>query len=189
MGIITLDILHIGVLPQSWPLVRCRLLHLLWIVSLWYLSCHKLHNIWTYGLGAYPFRKHFCLFGFFMWNLVPFAIILALIQLISRGYWWPQPWKLVEEFIKSCDACARSNASHHRPYGLLQPLPIPKRPWASLSMDFIIELPFIGVYDSVFVMVDRFTKMAHFAPCAKTITGEEKTYFFFKMLLDYMVSK
>ena len=68
-------------------------------------------------------------------------------------------------------------------------IPIPKRPWASLSMDFITDLPLVGGYDLVFVMVDHFTKMAHFAPCSRTITGEEKTYFFFKMLLDYMVSK
>ena len=47
-------------------------------------------------------------------------------------------------------------------------------------MDFITDLPFVGGYDSVFVMVDRFTKMAHFAPCAKTITGEETVDLFFK---------
>ena len=45
-------------------------------------------------------------------------------------------------------------------------------------MDFIIVLPFVCGYDSVFVMVDRCTKMAHFAPCAKTIAGEEPTVLF-----------
>ena len=55
-----------------------------------------------------------------------------------------------------------------------------KRPWASLPMDFITNLPLVGGYDSVFVMVVRITKMAHFVPCAKTITGEEKTDLFFK---------
>ena len=62
-------------------------------------------------------------------------------------------------------------------------LPIPKRPWASLSMDFITDLPLVGGYDLVFVMVDRFTKMAHFAPCAKTITGEETTDLFKKKVV------
>ena len=102
------------------------------------------------------------------------------LELISRGYWWPQPWKFVKEFIKTCDTCARSKAVHHRPYGLLQPLPIPRRPWASISMDFITDLPRVGAYDSVLVMVDRFTKMAHFAPCAKTISGDETTTLFLK---------
>jgi hypothetical protein len=38
----------------------------------------------------------------------------------------------------------------------------------------------LHVYDSMFIMVDRFTKMAQFAPCTKTIFGEETTYLFFK---------
>jgi hypothetical protein len=47
-------------------------------------------------------------------------------------------------------------------------------------MDFIIDLLVVGGYDSVLVMVDHFTKMTHFAPCAKTISGEETTDLFFK---------
>ena len=47
-----------------------------------------------------------------------------------RGFWWPQPWKFVKEFIKTYDVCARSKMDHHRSYGLLHPLPIPSRPWA-----------------------------------------------------------
>ena len=46
-------------------------------------------------------------------------------------------------------------------------------------MDFITDLPLVGGYDLVFVMVDHFTKMAHFAPCARTITEEETTDLFF----------
>jgi hypothetical protein len=96
---------------------------------------------------------------------------------------WPQPWKLVKEFVKSCDTYARSKAAAHRPYGLLQPLPIPKRAWASLSMDFFTYLPFVGGFDSVFFMVNRFIKMAHFAPCATTISREETSNFFFKNIV------
>ena len=86
------------------------------------------------------------------------------LALLSRGFWWPQPWKLVKEFIKTCDVCARSKAAHHRPYI-----------WASLSMDFIIELPQVGDHDTVVVAVDRFSKIAHFVPCSKTISGEDRT--------------
>ena len=98
--------------------------------------------------------------------------VAKTLELITRGYWWPQPWKLVKEYIKSCEVCARSKAIHHRPYGLLQPLPCPRRPWASISMDLITDLPLVNSYDSVLVVVDRFTKMAHFTPCSKTISGE-----------------
>ena len=98
--------------------------------------------------------------------------VAKTLELISRGYWWPQPWKFVKEYIKTCEVCARSKSAHHRPYGLLQPLPTPCRPWASLSMDLITDLPLVNSYDSVLVVVDRFTKMAHFTPCSKTISGE-----------------
>ena len=42
-------------------------------------------------------------------------------------------------------------------------------------MDFITDLLLVHGYDTMLVMVDRFTKMAHFAPCAKTISSEETT--------------
>ncbi len=38
---------------------------------------------------------------------------------VFRNYWWPQLWKYVKEFVKSCDVCARSKNLHHRPHGLL----------------------------------------------------------------------
>ena len=97
--------------------------------------------------------------------------VAKTLELISRTYWWPQQWKLVKAFIKSCDICSRSKTARHRPYGLLQPLPVPDRPWSSISMDFITNLPPSGGHDSILVVVDRFTKMAHFIPCSKAISG------------------
>ena len=81
--------------------------------------------------------------------------------------------EIVKEFIKTCDICVHSKAAQHHPYGLLHPLPLPTRPWASLSVDFIADLPCIGDRDMVLVIVDRFSKMAHFVPCLKTTSGEE----------------
>ena len=43
-------------------------------------------------------------------------------------------------------------------------------------MDLITDLPLVNSYDSVLVVVDRFTKMAHFTPCSKTISGEGMAY-------------
>ena len=82
--------------------------------------------------------------------------------------------------IKTCDVCARSKTPHHRPYGLLHPLLIPSRPWVSLSMNFITDLPLVGGYDTMLVIVDPFSKMAHFVPCSKTISGEQTTDLFLK---------
>jgi hypothetical protein len=60
----------------------------------------------------------------------------------------------------------------HHPYGLLHPLPIPTKPWQSILMDFIIDLPLSQGFDTILTVVDRSTKMAHFLPCLKTITSE-----------------
>jgi hypothetical protein len=89
-------------------------------------------------------------------------------------------WKLVKDFIQSCDICARGKVPQHRPYGLLHPLLILKGPWLSLSMDFITDLPIANRKDSIFMVVDQLKKMADFIPCTKTITGEETT----KLFLD-----
>ena len=64
-----------------------------------------------------------------------------------------------------CDICKRVKASHLRPAGLLQPLTIPSGKWEYISMDFIVGLPNTAKgYDSIWVVVDRFTKSAHFIP-------------------------
>jgi hypothetical protein len=107
------------------------------------------------------------------------------LELISRDFWWPQMWKDVKEFVSSCDICSRSKNPRHRPYGLLQPLPIPHRPWSSVSMDFITDLPPSNSFDSIFVVVDRFTKMAHFIPCKKTSSSKDTARFFLDNVYRY----
>jgi transposase InsO family protein len=94
-------------------------------------------------------------------------------RLMSRNYWWPKMNKLLQEYVKSCDTCAWSKAPRHCLCGLLQPLPIPSRPWGSIAMDFITDLPIVRTKNSILVVVDRLTKMAHFTPCSKSITAEE----------------
>ena len=64
--------------------------------------------------------------------------------------------------IRECTTCQQNKSEQTHPAGLLQPLPIPKQKWESISIDFIIALPQVQVRDYIFVMVDRLTKFAHF---------------------------
>jgi hypothetical protein len=66
------------------------------------------------------------------------------------------------EYIRSCLECQKDKVTHHKPYGLLSPLELPYTPWTSIAMDFITDLPLSADCDQLWVIVDRFTKMAHF---------------------------
>jgi hypothetical protein len=63
------------------------------------------------------------------------------LQNVQRDYLWPGLYTRVRSYVKACDICPRIQAVRHRPYGPLQPLDIPTRPWLSISMDFIVKLP------------------------------------------------
>ena len=94
------------------------------------------------------------------------------LELVSREYTWPGMRGFIEEYVRTCETCARNKTPRHRRHGQLQPLPIPGGPWRSVSMDFIVQLPLSDGYDAIYVCVDRFTKMAHFCPTNSTITAE-----------------
>lgn len=94
------------------------------------------------------------------------------IELVTRNYWWPGLKSFIADYIKSCD-CNRAKSSRHKPYGLLEPLPIPNRPWSSISTDFIGELPQSNGYNAISVWVCRLTKMAHFVPCRTSTTASD----------------
>jgi hypothetical protein len=75
-------------------------------------------------------------------------------------------WKgLKQDFMRhvnECVTCQQNKSEHALPAGLLQPLPIPKKKWESISMDFITGLPKVQGNDCIYVVVDRLTKFAHF---------------------------
>uniref|UniRef100_A0A8C7WWZ3 Gypsy retrotransposon integrase-like protein 1 n=1 Tax=Oryzias sinensis TaxID=183150 RepID=A0A8C7WWZ3_9TELE len=81
---------------------------------------------------------------------------------ISRRFWWPSMGSEVREYVAACSVCARNKSSTGRRMGLLQPLPIPSRPWADISMDFVTGLPPSRGHTTVLTVVDRFSKMVRF---------------------------
>ena len=72
----------------------------------------------------------------------------------------------------------RSKPQRHRPYGLLKQLPVPERPWNSISIDFIEKLPSSSGFDTILVIVDRLTKQSIFVPTVDTINAQLLTKFF-----------
>ena len=71
----------------------------------------------------------------------------------------------VSEFVTKCFVCQRVKAEHQVPLGLLQPIIILEWKWDRITMDFVVGLPLTGrKHDSVWVIVDRLTKSAHFLP-------------------------
>jgi hypothetical protein len=103
------------------------------------------------------------------------------LSLVARTYWWPTFRKDVTNFVSSCQTCAMAKTTRSKPAGLLMPLPVPPRPWFSLSMDMVTDLPVTkDKFDSILVVVDRFSKMAHFIPCTKTLSSNGLAILFLK---------
>ncbi|KAJ1589116.1 hypothetical protein NDA15_002508 [Ustilago hordei] len=118
----------------------------------------------------------------------------ATIKAAQRHYWWPSMTAWIADYVASCPVCARYKAPRHRPYGLLQPLATPDRPWGSISLDFIEGLPPSKNYDSILVIVDRLTKFAILAPTHKTVTAKQTAVLLYGHMVrlfgypDHMVS-
>jgi hypothetical protein len=89
----------------------------------------------------------------------------------KQRYWWYDMKRDVAAHVALCDTCHRVKAEHQRPAGLLQPLKVPEWKWEEIRMDFIVGLPRTqDGYDSIWVIVDRLTKVAHFIPVKTTYT-------------------
>ena len=99
---------------------------------------------------------------------------------LKEHYFWPKMSNYVLRFVKSCVTCAKAKSKSNA-NGLYQPLPIANAPWEDVSMDFIVGLPRTSKgHDSIFVVVDRFSKMARFIPCHKTDDAIHVANLFFK---------
>jgi len=95
-----------------------------------------------------------------------------MYQDLKERYWWYGMKRDVAAHVAICDVCQRVKTEHQRPAGLLQPLKVPEWKWEEISIDFIMGLPRTrDGYDSIWVIVDHLTKVAHFIPVKTTYTG------------------
>ena len=95
-------------------------------------------------------------------------------QDLKQNYWWYGLKRDVAAHVAVCDVCQRVKAEHQRPAGLLHPLKVPEWKWEEIGMDFITGLPSTSKgYDSIWVIVDRLTKVAHFIPVKINYKGSQ----------------
>jgi hypothetical protein len=109
--------------------------------------------------------------------------VAKTLAILQDHFYWPHMKLDVERICGRCVTC-RQAKSKVQPNGLYTPLPIPSEPWIDISMDFVLGLPRIKRgRDSIFVVVDRFSKMAHFIPCHKTDDASHVADLFFREIV------
>ena len=103
------------------------------------------------------------------------------LALLERGFFWEKMREDVEEYVHTCIICQQDKSDNQRQGGLL----IPERPWMSVSMDFITQLPQLQGYNGIMVVVDRFSKYAVFVPTKMPCGAERTSELFFKNIVKY----
>jgi len=78
----------------------------------------------------------------------------------------------VKQYIEGCDACQCNKNQIQPPTGKLMPNLIPEKAWTHISIDFITKLLLAQEYDSILIVVNKFTKMAHFVPTIERMSAE-----------------
>ncbi|GJU57909.1 putative reverse transcriptase domain-containing protein [Tanacetum coccineum] len=89
-------------------------------------------------------------------------------------YWWPGMKRDIAEYVSRCLTCSKIKAEHQKPSGFLQQPEIPEWKWEKITMDFVTKLPKSSSgHDTIWVVVDRLTKSAHFLPIREDYKTEK----------------
>nr|GEV60914.1 hypothetical protein [Tanacetum cinerariifolium] len=92
-----------------------------------------------------------------------------IYQDMKQIYWWSNMKADIATYVSKCLTCLRVKAKHQKPFGLLVQLEIPQWKWDNITMDFVTKLPKTqSGNDTIWVVVDRLTKFAHFLPMKET---------------------
>src|SRR5436190_17176129 len=92
------------------------------------------------------------------------------LELITRRYFWPNLKAQVNSYVDQCTTCAQAKSILNTTTP--KDIELPKGPWKQINYDFIVKLPPSEGYDSILVIVDRFSRQAHFVPCNEAIDAE-----------------
>ena len=106
-----------------------------------------------------------------------------LWQNLSQKFYWKRMKADIIEWCKSCDVCQKTKFTNFNKFGYLIPNPIPARPYQSILMDFIVNLPWSNGYNAIFVVVNRLSKRGSFIPCTTGLTAEEFAELFIREIV------
>lgn len=106
------------------------------------------------------------------------------IESVTRHFYWPRMHNDIKRYVSSCFSCQANKPSQRLPMGLLQPLPIPDRPWQQVTMDLITQLPRTkDGHDAIVVFVDKLSKMVHWVATHTAVTAAELA----RLMFDHVV--
>jgi len=117
--------------------------------------------------------------------------ITRTMELIKRHYEFSHMKDKVTKYIKNCVDCQQNKHSTHAKYGEMQAMEPPTAPWTNITMDFVTQLPISKdpvtgyAYDSIFVVVDRFTKAAEMIPFRHSYTAEQLARVFLDRIIRH----
>lgn len=104
-----------------------------------------------------------------------------ILYLVTYSYFWPSLRRDVERFIKHLCVFCPTSKDYASNSGLYLPLPIPTNTWTDINMDFVMGLPQTQRgFDSILVIIDRFSKMVNFIPCKCTTDAVQVVMLFFR---------
>ncbi|KAJ8127922.1 hypothetical protein O1611_g5714 [Lasiodiplodia mahajangana] len=101
-------------------------------------------------------------------------------RLVAAQYWWPGLGADCDRYVSNCMECRPAKVPRDKTPGLLQPTPIPLRPFRHLVMDFKEMATDGGKGKFVFVVVDRLSKLPWSTPCDKTVTAQEAARLYYE---------
>nr|GEZ85052.1 retrotransposon protein, putative, Ty3-gypsy subclass [Tanacetum cinerariifolium] len=104
-----------------------------------------------------------------------------MYQDLKQLYWWPNMKADIATYVSKCLTCLRAKSKHQKPSGLSVQPEIPQWKWDNITMDFVTKLPRTSSgYDTIWVIVDRFTKSAHFLSMREDDSMDKLTKLYLK---------
>ncbi|GJZ40121.1 putative nucleotidyltransferase, ribonuclease H [Tanacetum coccineum] len=108
-----------------------------------------------------------------------------MYQDLKKLYWWPNMKAEIATYVSKCLTCAKVKIEYQKPSGLLVQPEIPQWKWENITMDFVTKLPKTAAgQDTIWVIVDRLTKSAHFLPMGEDDMLEKLTRQYLKKVVS-----